>query len=62
MIFCLIGKSATGKYSIFNKLLSIDNCLNKILIYTTRSKRDNESLNVEYNFVDKEFLDKNKKK
>lgn len=62
MIFCLIGKSATGKDSIFNKLLSIDNSLNKILVYTTRPKRDNESLNVEYNFVDKEFLKKNKNK
>lgn len=62
MIFCLIGKSATGKDSIFNKLLSIDNSLNKILVYTTRPKRDNESLNVEYNFVDSEFLERNNDK
>lgn len=62
MIFCLIGKSATGKDSIFTKLLSLDNSLLKILVYTTRPKRDNENLNVEYNFVDKSFLEKNNDK
>ena len=62
MIFCIIGKSATGKDSVFSKLISMDKNLQKILIYTTRPKRDNESINVEYNFVDKKFLEDNENK
>ena len=62
MIFCIIGKSATGKDSIYKELLKRDKTLNKVITYTTRPKRDEEINNVQYIFVDENFLIKNKDK
>ncbi len=62
MIFCIIGKSATGKDSIYRKIISNDKSLKPITTYTTRPKRDGERDSIEYAFVnEKELLDKKNK-
>ena len=52
-IICLMGKSATGKDTIFKRLLE-DPELNlcKIVPYTTRPLREGEREGVEYHFTD----------
>lgn len=56
-IFCLMGKSSSGKDTIFKEL-----CENKalnlkpIISYTTRPKRTNETNGVEYNFITEQQL------
>lgn len=62
MIFYLMGKSASGKDSIYKMLKIKLDILKEVAIYTTRPIRDNEIDGVEYNFVDRNFLDKNKNK
>ena len=62
MIFYIMGKSASGKDSLYKKIITSDLNLNRIAIYTTRPKRDGEEEGVEYYFVDKNFLDSNKSK
>ena len=62
MIFYIMGKSASGKDSLYKKLLASDLKLNRVAIYTTRPKRDGEQEGMEYHFVDKKFLDDNKDK
>lgn len=57
-----MGKSASGKDSIYKMLLLKNKKLKKIAIYTTRPKRDNEEEGVEYHFVDKKYLDDRKDK
>ena len=48
-IFCVMGKSATGKDTIFQKLLDkLD--LKRIIPYTTRPIRDGEVSGREYHF------------
>ena len=55
-----MGKSASGKDSLYKKLLSSPLNLNKVAIYTTRPKRDGEEDGKEYYFVDEEYLNANK--
>lgn len=62
MIFYLMGKSASGKDSIYKKLISSDLDLKKVAIYTTRPKRDGELEGVEYYFINKKYLEDNKDK
>lgn len=62
MIFYLMGKSATGKDSIYKKLLSENFGLKEVTIYTTRPKRDGEVDGIEYYFVDEDYLNNNKDK
>lgn len=57
-IFYILGKSATGKDTIFKRLMeeapvSFDN----IIPYTTRPIRDGETDGVEYHFVDEAKLE-----
>ena len=59
MIYYIIGKSATGKDTIYKELLVSNIGLKSIAIYTTRPKRDDEKEGVEYYFVDKKYLDDN---
>ncbi|MDO4535562.1 MAG: guanylate kinase [Clostridium perfringens] len=56
-IFCIMGKSSSGKDTVFKEITK-DNYLNlkKIIGYTTRPKRVEESNGVEYNFITKEKL------
>lgn len=60
MIFYLMGKSATGKDSIYKKLLSENFGLKEVTIYTTRPKRDGEVDGIEYYFVDENYFNNNK--
>ena len=50
-IFCLMGKSATGKDSIFRIISNNMHKLKKIVPYTTRPVREGETEGVEYHFV-----------
>ncbi|MBO6119883.1 MAG: guanylate kinase [Lachnospiraceae bacterium] len=59
MIFYIMGKSASGKDSLYKKLLESDLKLQRLVIYTTRPKRDGEEDGIEYNFVDESFLNAN---
>ena len=56
-IFCIMGKSSSGKDTIFKEIIK-DNSLNlkKIIGYTTRPKRAEENNGVEYNFITDEKL------
>lgn len=56
-IYCLMGKSATGKDTIFKHLTESKNVkLKTIVPYTTRPLRDGEAEGREYFFVDEERL------
>lgn len=57
-IFCLMGKSSTGKDTIF-ELLKNDRTLNlkPIIPYTTRPKRTNEQDGEAYYFITEDILD-----
>lgn len=64
-IVCLMGKSSSGKDSIYKKLLEQNTVrLQKIVPYTTRPIRVGECNGVEYHFTDdegyKELADKGK--
>ena len=52
-IYCLVGKSASGKDSLFEKLLERVPSLRPIIQYTTRPMRDFEQEGVEYHFIDR---------
>ncbi len=55
-LFCILGKSASGKTTILNEVLSkID--IPVLLSNTTRPKRDNEVNGVDYNFIDMHTFD-----
>lgn len=57
-IFCLMGKSSTGKDTIFEALKNDRSLnLNPIILYTTRPKRTNEQDGKTYHFINKNVLD-----
>ncbi|MBR1454771.1 MAG: guanylate kinase [Lachnospiraceae bacterium] len=62
MIFYIMGKSATGKDTLYKKLLTENLMLKTVPIYTTRPKRDGETDGHEYNFVSEKYLDEHKNK
>ena len=62
MIFYIMGKSASGKDSLYKRLMDSNLDLSRFAIYTTRPKRDGEVEGLEYYFVDKNYLDKNAKR
>lgn len=52
-IFCIMGKSASGKDSIYSRLLADETlALSRIVPYTTRPRREGEQDGREYRFVD----------
>ena len=54
-IFCIMGKSATGKDTIYERLLQDEELkLKRIIPYTTRPIRDHEEDGREYHFVTEE--------
>lgn len=55
MIYILLGKSSSGKDSIYKRLLS-DLNLKPIIPYTTRPMRENEQNGREYYFVTREMF------
>lgn len=48
----MIGKSATGKDTVYKKVLEATKKLHTVCSYTTRPIRDGEQEGVEYHFVD----------
>lgn len=57
-IFCIVGKSSSGKDTIYKKLLEDERLdLKKIVSYTTRPMREGECDGVEYYFVTIEKLE-----
>ena len=61
-IFSLLGKSNSGKDTIFKELLK-DNSLKlqPVIPYTTRPIRQNESEGLEYHFIDEQILNRYRK-
>lgn len=57
-IYCIMGKSASGKDTLFKKLLAECPKMKKMVLYTTRPIREGETDGVEYHFVRPEDLDK----
>lgn len=57
-IYCVMGKSASGKDTLFKKMLAEIPKMKKLVLYTTRPMREGEKNGVEYNFVTPEVLDK----
>lgn len=57
-IFYLMGKSASGKDSIYKRLRSVYPELKSIVLYTTRPMRAGEQEGVEYHFIDDARLKK----
>ena len=55
-IFYLMGKSASGKDTIYKKIKEQMPELKTIVIYTTRPIREGEKEGVEYHFVDDDKL------
>ncbi|WP_234124586.1 nucleoside/nucleotide kinase family protein [Clostridium hydrogenum] len=57
-IFCVMGKSSSGKDTIF-KALRDDKALmlKPIITYTTRPKRINETDGIEYHFINEDVLE-----
>ncbi len=57
MIFCIIGKSASGKDTLYKNILEKkDSRLVSVIPYTTRPKRVDEKDGVNYHFVTRSFL------
>ena len=50
-IFYLMGKSASGKDTIYKKLRELRPELKTVILYTTRPMRDGETDGVEYHFI-----------
>lgn len=56
-IFCLMGKSGSGKDTIFQELKKDKNLkLKPVVPYTTRPKRSNETDGIEYYFINEKTL------
>ena len=56
----LIGRSSTGKDTIYKRLLNSDLCLKSIVLCTTRPMRDSETEGVEYFFKSNEDFEKDR--
>lgn len=57
-IFCVMGKSATGKDTIYKKLLQREELnLERVIPYTTRPIRDGEIPGKDYHFISLEDVD-----
>jgi guanylate kinase len=58
-IFCVIGKSSSGKDTIYESLLEDKSLeLNRIIPYTTRPIRDGEEEGREYHFCTEDDVQK----
>ena len=58
-LFYIVGKSSTGKDTIYKELFQrTDLQLNPLVMYTTRPIREGETEGKEYHFVDEEVLEK----
>ena len=59
-IYCLMGKSASGKDSIYRRLKDIMPALHSYVMYTTRPMREGEKDGVSYHFIDPQRLEEAK--
>lgn len=59
-IFCFMGKSSSGKDTLYNSILHELNEVKPVIPYTTRPIRDGETDGVEYNFVTNEEFEQMK--
>ena len=57
-IFCVMGKSSSGKDTIYKELKEIYKEFLPITMYTTRPIRNGETEGIEYHFVSKEKFEK----
>ena len=55
-LYCLMGKSASGKDSIYRKIKELNPKLLGYVLYTTRPKRADETDGVSYHFVNDDVL------
>ena len=56
-LFCLMGKSSSGKDTVYKQLLNEEALsLQRIIPYTTRPVRFGETDGIQYNFVDERRL------
>ena len=55
-IYYLMGKSASGKDTLFKRLLEECPGLHRMMLYTTRPRRDGEEEGIEYYFTTEEYL------
>lgn len=62
MIFYIMGKSASGKDTLYKRLMDENLELLPCTIYTTRPKRDGEIEGLEYHFVDDKYIESHKDK
>ena len=60
-IYYVMGKSATGKDTIYSKLYEESTKIKKIVLYTTRPPREGEENGIDYNFVTKEKVEEFKR-
>jgi len=57
-IYCIMGKSSSGKDSIFNELKKRIPSLKSYVMYSTRPIRPGEQDGVSYRFVNDEYIEK----
>lgn len=55
-IFYLMGKSASGKDTLYKRILEMHPQFRTVVLYTTRPMREGEQEGVEYHFTDPEGL------
>lgn len=55
-LFCIIGKSGSGKDTVFAGILQKNKTLSPVITYTTRPIRTNETDGKEYHFVDEKTM------
>ena len=55
-IFYIMGKSATGKDTVYSRIKQDFPELRPIVLYTTRPRREGEREGVEYHFIDEDAL------
>ena len=56
-LFCIMGKSASGKDTVYRRLLETETLgLRKVVPYTTRPMRSGEQDGVDYHFADREVF------
>lgn len=56
-VFCLMGKSASGKDTIYNMVMKDIDQMRSIVLYTDRPMRVGEINGITYNFINKDTMD-----
>lgn len=56
-IYCIMGKSASGKDSLYRAILDARPKFKTYVMYTTRPRREHETDGVAYHFTDRDAID-----